>query len=61
PCGNVTIPPDKPLPAPGELVEVRYLYAFPESNALYQPVYLGRREDICGDDCGVAQLKYKAA
>lgn len=61
PCGNVTIPPGQPLPTVGELVEVRYLYAFPESHALFQPVYLGRREDISGDDCNLAQLKHKAA
>ena len=61
PCGNVTIPPDQLVPVAGELVEVRYLYAFPESRVLYQPVYLGRREDISEHDCILDQLKYKAA
>lgn len=28
------------------IVEVRSLYAFPESGTVYQPVYLGRRNDI---------------
>jgi bifunctional non-homologous end joining protein LigD len=38
PCGNVTIPPNSNVPAVGTVVELRYLYAFRESNALYQPV-----------------------
>ena len=28
------------------MVEVRYLYAFRQSGAIYQPCYLGEREDI---------------
>ena len=27
---------------------------------MYQPVYLGKRDDIPAIDCGVEQLKYKA-
>ena len=38
---------------------VRYLYAFRESNALYQPVYLGPRQDIEQHECVLSQLKYK--
>ena len=30
------------------------------SGALFQPVYLGRRNDVAPHDCGVSQLKYKA-
>ena len=37
----------------------RYLYAFRESNALYQPVYLGPRQDIEQHECVLSQLKYK--
>ena len=59
PAGNVTIPPNHPLPAAGDIVEVRYLYAFPESGAVYQPVYLGRRGDLSASDCRVSQLKFK--
>jgi bifunctional non-homologous end joining protein LigD len=59
PAGNVTIPSNKDVPVPGTLVEVRYLYAFRESGALYQPTYLGVREDLDEDSAGVAQLKYK--
>lgn len=43
PAGNVTIPPNHVVPSKGDIVEVRYLYAFPESGCVYQPVYLGRR------------------
>jgi bifunctional non-homologous end joining protein LigD len=59
PAGNVTIPPNHDIPAPGQIVECRYLYAFPESGHLYQPTYLGKREDLTAEDCTVDQLKYK--
>ncbi len=42
------------------MVEIRYLYAFPESGVLYQPVYLGKRSDIDPAECMTAQLKFKA-
>jgi bifunctional non-homologous end joining protein LigD len=42
------------------VVEVRHLYAFPESGVLFQPVYMGLREDIDLDECGSSQLKFKA-
>ena len=60
PAGNVTIPPNHDIPAQGDVVEVRYLYAFRESGSIYQPVYLGKRIDIPASDCAVEQLKYKA-
>ena len=60
-AGNVTIPPNHRLPAVGQVVEVRYLYAFPESGIVYQPVYLGPRTDVEATECIVAQLKFKAA
>jgi bifunctional non-homologous end joining protein LigD len=41
-------------------VECRYLYAFKESGSIYQPVYLGSREDILSAECTTTQLKYKA-
>lgn len=59
PAGNVTVPPNHRVPRIGEVVEVRYLYAFVESGALFQPVYLGLRTDLAPHDCGVSQLKYK--
>ena len=58
-AGNVTIPPNHNIPAAGDVVEVRYLYAFRESGSVYQPVYLGSRDDIPASECTVDQLKYK--
>lgn len=59
-CGNVTIPANYDIPKVGMVVEVRYLYAFKESGVLYQPVYLGPRDDVVPAECRVWQLKYKA-
>lgn len=59
PAGNVTIPPNHVIPQMGTVIEVRYLYAFPESGAVYQPVYLGPRDDIPTEECTVDQLKFK--
>lgn len=54
--GNVTIPANKTKPATGALVEVRYLYAY-RGGSLYQPVYLGERDDADVDS--LEALKYK--
>jgi len=43
--GNVTIPANQLIPAVNQIVEVRYLYAYP-GGSLYQPVYLGKRDDV---------------
>jgi len=59
-CGNVTIPANHEIPKAGAVVEVRYLYAYRESLALYQPVYLGTRDDVEPGECIVQQLKFKA-
>lgn len=59
-CGNVTIPANHDIPKVGAVVEVRFLYAHRESHALYQPVYLGPRDDVEAGECLAAQLKYKA-
>jgi len=56
--GNVTIPVNKAIPPVGALVEVRYLYAY-KGGSLYQPAYLGEREDLDETDCNLGQLKYK--
>jgi bifunctional non-homologous end joining protein LigD len=60
-AGNVTIPPNHEIPQPGQFVECRYLYAYKESGSIFQPVYLGVRDDIEAGECTVAQLKFKAA
>ncbi|MDM8559565.1 RNA ligase family protein [Candidatus Parabeggiatoa sp. HSG14] len=56
--GNVTIPPNKEVPVVDSIIEVRYLYAYKGGN-LYQPTYLGVRDDISFEDCLISQLKYK--
>lgn len=58
PVGNVTIPNNFDTPKKGEVVEVRYLYAY-KGGSLYQPIYLGPREDIEHEECRMEQLKYK--
>ncbi len=55
--GNVTIPPNFDVPRAGALVEVRYLYAYP-NGSLYQPVYLGQRFDLDKPD-GYESLKLR--
>ena len=57
--GGVTIPPNFEVPSVGELVEVRYLYAY-KGGSLYQPTYLGVRTDLDDADASIAQLEYKA-
>jgi bifunctional non-homologous end joining protein LigD len=63
PVGNVTIPPNHSIPKVGQVVEVRYLYVNAPGGALYQPIYLGERDDIDSSECTVEaqNLKYKPA
>lgn len=56
--GSVTVPPNLDIPNVGELIEVRYLYAYP-GGSLFQPVLLRRRDDLDDDAATVAQLKFK--
>jgi bifunctional non-homologous end joining protein LigD len=58
PIGNCTIPANYKIPETGDLVEIRYLYAY-KDGSLYQPQYKGVRTDINPEACGEAQLKYK--
>jgi bifunctional non-homologous end joining protein LigD len=60
PAGNVTIPANHQIPEIGKVVEVRYLYAFRESGCIYQPVFLGVRDDLSSEECTVEQLKWKS-
>jgi bifunctional non-homologous end joining protein LigD len=55
--GNVTIPANHPLPPPGSVAEIEYLYAFP-GGALFQPVYKGPRPDKHFPDA-YTSLKFK--
>lgn len=61
--GNVTVPPNYDMPAPGQVVEVRYLYVNAPGGSLYQPIYLGVRDDVSVSDCTFERqcLKYKTA
>ncbi len=59
PVGSVTIPPNKSVPPIGDIIEVRYLYAYP-GGKLYQPVFLKARPDQDRTDCSIKQLKYKS-
>ncbi|HZZ00926.1 MAG TPA: hypothetical protein VFE36_15300 [Candidatus Baltobacteraceae bacterium] len=49
---------DNGIPSVGDVVEIRYLYAY-RGGSLYQPVYLGKRTDMDQSDCKLSQLKYK--
>lgn len=55
--GNCTVPSGWKLPPVGSLVEIRYLYAY-KGGSLYQPVFLGVRDDVEAD-C-LEDLKYKS-
>ena len=57
PVGNVTIPASQDMPAPGSLIDVRYLYAY-RDGALYQPVYRGPRTDVLEEECRIDRLKF---
>jgi bifunctional non-homologous end joining protein LigD len=56
--GNVTISSNKKIPKKDEVIEVRYLYAY-RGGSLYQPTFLGVRDDIDRDECLIGQLKFK--
>jgi bifunctional non-homologous end joining protein LigD len=56
--GNVAIPANYDLPAPGEIGKVRYLYAY-KNGCLYQPQFEGVRTDKTKNECLLSQLKYK--
>jgi bifunctional non-homologous end joining protein LigD len=56
--GNVTIYPNQDIPKIGQVMEVKYLYAF-KGGSLFQPVYKGPRDDVHADECQISQLKYK--
>jgi bifunctional non-homologous end joining protein LigD len=57
--GHVTIAPSVVLPSVGTVIEIRYLYAY-EGGSLYQPTYLGLRDDVDENECVIGQLKYKS-
>jgi len=60
PAGNVTIPPNHPVPEVGDVIDAQYLYCHKPSGSIYQPVYMGKRADIPASECTTDQLKYKS-
>ena len=56
--GNVTVPRNYVMPKEGDVVQVRYLYAYREG-CLYQPQFKGVRDDKKAAECAITQLKYK--
>lgn len=56
--GNVTIPVNRAIPAAEDLIETRYLYAYP-GGSLFQPVFAGPRDDIDRAACTCSQLTFK--
>ncbi|MEI6278721.1 MAG: DNA ligase [Verrucomicrobiae bacterium] len=58
-CGNVTVPANQLIPQVGDVIETRYLYAMEGSGSLFQPVYLGVRDDIMAAECTRDQLKFR--
>lgn len=52
--GYVTIPANHAIPAPGTVVNVRYLYAY-QDGSLFQPQYEGVRDDVTQDQCVASQ------
>jgi len=61
PLGNVSVPVNYTVPKVGDVVEVRYLYVAGNGGSLYQPIYLGVRDDVAASECHVKnqKLKYK--
>ena len=57
PVGNVTVPSNYGVPEAGDVVEIRYLYAYPEGS-LYQPVFEGPRVDVSPEECTADQRKF---
>jgi len=57
-CGNVTIRSRIFTPKPGDVLDIKYLYAT-ESNHLYQPRMVRSRDDMKPEGCLLSQLKYK--
>ena len=59
PIGKCTISPNFSVPRAGSIGEFRYLYMYPESNCLYQTIYLGPRDDVDATECSFEQQKPK--
>jgi bifunctional non-homologous end joining protein LigD len=56
--GNCTIPANAKIPTVGDVIEVKYLYAY-KGGSLYQPSLNKPRPDQRTEECRQSQLKYK--
>lgn len=56
--GNVTIPESVEMPVAGDIIEVKYLYAYKEGS-IFQASFLKYRKDLRIEECKESQLKYK--
>lgn len=56
--GNCTIPANYDIPEVYDLVDVKYLYAYP-GGSIYQPQYKGVRTDLKASAATTGQLTYK--
>ena len=56
--GNVTVYANQVTPEVGSIVEVKYLYYYP-NGSLYQPVLLSVRDDVDQSECLLSKLKTK--
>lgn len=57
--GNVTVPANQDIPEVGSVVEVSYLYAYPDGS-LFQPTLIKVRNDILPEECLEGQRVYRA-
>lgn len=56
--GSVTVYPNQEIPKIGQVLEVKYLYAY-KNGSLFQPILKEVRNDVNVDECQLSQLKYK--
>ena len=56
PLGRCTVPGGRPVPRPGTVVEIRYLYCVEN---LVQPCFLGIRDDVAPEECTAKQIQWK--
>lgn len=57
--GNCTVSQKADLPQIGCVVEIRYLN-YRAGGSLYQPTFLGIRDDVDAEECVIGQLRHKA-
>ena len=56
--GRVNVPPNHPVPVVGAVVAIKHRFTTPEPKVLYQPRYLGQRQNIELHECIMAQLTH---